>query len=81
MDPRSLERHLSSGGTTFRVAAPAAVEGRRHADLDAELIGFVGLAFANALDLRSMQRVELPATFLGRVDGRLTYNALIGKVQ
>src|SRR4051812_47252693 len=45
-----------------KLAAPAAVEGRRHADLDAELIGFVGLAFANALDLRSMQRVELPAT-------------------
>src|SRR5215203_6526561 len=45
-----------------KLAAPAAVEGRRHADLDAELIGFVSLAFANALDLRSMQRVELPAT-------------------
>src|SRR5829696_8278921 len=45
-----------------KLAAPAAVEGRRHADLDAELIGFVGLSFANALDLGSMQRVELPAT-------------------
>ena len=35
-----------------KLATPAAVEGRRHADLDAELLGFVGLAFANALDLR-----------------------------
>src|SRR5215213_4409280 len=37
-------------------------EGRRHAHLDAELVGLVGLAFADALNLGSMQRVELPAT-------------------
>jgi hypothetical protein len=30
-------------------------------DLDAELVGRTGLAFANALDLRGVEGIELPA--------------------
>jgi hypothetical protein len=42
------------------LTALAAVEGCRHAHLDAELIGFVSLAFPDALDLGRMQRINLP---------------------
>lgn len=43
------------------LAAVAALERRGNRDLDAELIGLVGLALADALHLRSVQGVDLPA--------------------
>src|SRR5215213_651363 len=41
------------------LAAPAAPERCCHAHLDAELVGLVGLALPDALDLRRMQTVDL----------------------
>src|SRR5688500_6500852 len=41
--------------------APAAPERRRDAHLDAELVGLVGLALADALDLGGVQAVDLAA--------------------
>src|ERR1035438_10080398 len=41
------------------LAALAVLEGGGNADLDAELVGLVGLALADALHLRRMQAVDL----------------------
>ena len=41
--------------------APAAVERRGDRDLDAELVGLVGLALADALDLGRVQGIDLAA--------------------
>jgi hypothetical protein len=44
---------------SHELTAPAAVEGCRHAHLDAELVGFVRRAFSEAFNLGRMQRREL----------------------
>ena len=43
------------------LAAADALEWGSGRDLDAEFIGLMGLAHADALDLRSMQGIDLPA--------------------
>src|SRR3546814_9059548 len=44
------------------LAALAAINRRRHAHLDAELIGPVGFPLADAFDLGGMERIDLGAT-------------------
>src|SRR3546814_16261437 len=44
------------------LAALAAITRRRHAHLDAELIGPVGFPLADAFDLGGMERIDLGAT-------------------
>src|SRR5262245_53056552 len=69
------------------LAAGRAADGRGHADLDAELVRLVRLAFADALHFRGVERIDLAAPFAallrehparkvklppeGRVEGRL----------
>ena len=48
-------------GVEHELAALGLRDRGRHADLAAELVGRPGLALADALDLRRMQAVELPA--------------------
>ena len=43
------------------LAALAAIERGGDADLDAELVGLVGLALADAFGLGRVQRIDLPA--------------------
>lgn len=41
------------------LAALAAINRRRHGDLDAELVGLVGFPLADALDLGGVERIDL----------------------
>ena len=49
-------------GVQHELAALAAVDRRRDANLDAELVRLVGFSIADAFDLRRVQRVDLLAT-------------------
>src|SRR5215510_8200251 len=48
-------------GVQHELAGRRAVVGGHDRDLDAKFIRRAGLAFANALDLRCMEGIELPA--------------------
>ena len=61
-------------GVQHELAALAAVDRRRDAHLDPELIGLVGFSLADAFDLWRMQRVDLlaalPLTLIANLMGQ-----------